>query len=307
MRRLTSGQLALLLALAIGLSSFTIVFGALPLLTLKKNQSSLVYYLISLLVVLVLMAVKAVPQAITYFCLMLVVGLFFEIEKRLRHLLYSSLLAIFLSGGITVGLVVQWLNQKGLTLIQTLETEITQFVNSMNQVNSQLHLDAQSLVMQIPSGAFAVMVVALAIAIIMVDRFQVLLRMPVTKGSGMVSENKSMQVEPRSKLDFSLPSYFIWFVMFAFLGTFLNQNNAWIEGISINVLNSILILYFFQGLAVIASFFKFFAVGPIWQAVMYMLLVGQLFLFVSLLGVVDYWVEFRIRWKRPKPAKENND
>jgi hypothetical protein len=82
------------------------------------------------------------------------------------------------------------------------------------------------------------------------------------------------------------------------LGAFLKHGKEPLEIASVNALNVLIVLYFFQGLAVISNVFRSFKVAPFWQAIWYTLFVLQLFLMVSLLGFVDYWLEFRVRLAR---------
>jgi uncharacterized protein YybS (DUF2232 family) len=79
------------------------------------------------------------------------------------------------------------------------------------------------------------------------------------------------------------------------LGAFGEFGLVGAQATSVNFLNVCLMLFFFQGLAVIYRFFAVFRVGFFWQALLMIIVVGQLFLLVSLLGLMDHWVDFRAR------------
>ncbi len=64
------------------------------------------------------------------------------------------------------------------------------------------------------------------------------------------------------------------------------------------VLIVIVVLYFFQGMAVIFKAFDVFAVGPIWRLFIGFVLTFQLAIVVAVLGVADYWLDFRDRLTR---------
>ena len=64
-------------------------------------------------------------------------------------------------------------------------------------------------------------------------------------------------------------------------------------------------LYFFQGLAVLEVAFRIFRTGAFWRFVIYFFIVGQLFLLLSAVGLIDYWVDFRSRMRRAYRREEN--
>ena len=72
--------------------------------------------------------------------------------------------------------------------------------------------------------------------------------------------------------------------------------------LSANVFNIAVMLYFFQGLAVVVDFFAVKRVSVIWRTVAYLLIFLQLFLMVAFIGFVDLWLEFRNRTKSDKSA-----
>jgi uncharacterized protein YybS (DUF2232 family) len=71
-----------------------------------------------------------------------------------------------------------------------------------------------------------------------------------------------------------------------------------------------MVIYLFQGLAVLEVSFLAFRIGTFWKVLIYVLVVGQLFFLLSAVGVIDYWVDFRQRltkWKRPEIRQNNGD
>lgn len=92
---------------------------------------------------------------------------------------------------------------------------------------------------------------------------------------------------------FRLPEPAIWVLiasmLFAFGNFGLPQAKLW----ALNIFNIALMAYFFQGLAVVTKYFQAFNVGKFWRVFWYVLIALQLFVLVSVLGVVDYWVDFR--------------
>jgi uncharacterized protein YybS (DUF2232 family) len=76
--------------------------------------------------------------------------------------------------------------------------------------------------------------------------------------------------------------------------------------ISLNVFNVCSVIYFFQGLAVLGKYFEIFKVGFFWRFMWVLLLAVQLPILMSLLGLVDYWADFRKMFtKRSAEIKKN--
>ncbi len=95
--------------------------------------------------------------------------------------------------------------------------------------------------------------------------------------------------------DLRLPDGVIWLFIGALLGAFGGFEVRGVEATSVNILNVSFVLFFFQGIAVVAKFFEKLRMGSFWQFVFMLLIVVHLFLFVSLVGLTDYWLDFRTR------------
>jgi hypothetical protein len=93
--------------------------------------------------------------------------------------------------------------------------------------------------------------------------------------------------------------------MISFLFTFLDVHSTRANLLAINVFNVLVILFFLQGLAVVEQLFQLLRAGRILRWVSYCIVVLQLFLFVSVVGFVDYWLDFRKRFSKFKPAETN--
>ena len=67
-------------------------------------------------------------------------------------------------------------------------------------------------------------------------------------------------------------------------------------------MNISLVLYFFQGLAVLEVLLNALKAGMFTRVVVYFFLVGQLFFVLSAVGLIDYWADFRRRLSKPGSA-----
>ena len=66
---------------------------------------------------------------------------------------------------------------------------------------------------------------------------------------------------------------------------------------------NVVAIFFFQGLGIIHQVLIFLRVGLFWQVFLVLFLVVQLFLFVSCIGLADYWLDLRLRlikWRQSR-------
>ena len=101
-------------------------------------------------------------------------------------------------------------------------------------------------------------------------------------------------------LSWRLPDSFVWVALVTAAGNFLEVKPEWLKIASSNAFNIAVMLYFFQGLAVVVSFMNSKKVTAFWRMLAYLLIFTQLFLAVAFLGFVDLWMGFRNRGKTNK-------
>lgn len=95
-------------------------------------------------------------------------------------------------------------------------------------------------------------------------------------------------------LEFRLPDAVIWTVLISVF--VLVQNWVEIEQLRILAVNLLLVFIaplFFQGVAVVEFMLRISRSGPIMRSITYLIMILQLMPFVVLLGLVDYWADFR--------------
>jgi len=95
-------------------------------------------------------------------------------------------------------------------------------------------------------------------------------------------------------LEFRLPDAVIWTVLISVF--VLVQNWVDLEQLRILAINLLLVFMaplFFQGVAVVEFLLRISRSGPIMRSITYMIMILQLMPFVVLLGLVDYWADFR--------------
>jgi hypothetical protein len=149
---------------------------------------------------------------------------------------------------------------------------------------SGVKVDADFLLSQMPSMIGVLIISSLAFAIVL-DRRVALM-------AGLRYERIASGLRP---LEFRIPDGFVFVAMFSFLLSFLKLGTPMVSTISMNIFNVMVGAYFFQGLAVLETAFLVFRAGFFVRAMIYVFVVGQLFFLLSIVGLVDYWVDFRQR------------
>lgn len=281
----------LLLGLAVVLGGG---FGAIPMRVVWRSFGRLPYWIGHLAVTAALVAGGWSSYSLVFFVQAVLVGVYSDVEEHGSSVFNSGFVATLAAiGSLAVG-IGAWLYQTKSSLMSELSAQATQMVDQVNIMNTGMQVTAADVLKFMPAGILTLMMVALALALIWERSILTWLRLPQT---GVLLSGRL--------LGFRVPDMAVWIVILAILGAFLDHGHVWLEVLSKNALWVLAVLYFFQGLAVVAATFQAFKVSPFWQAIWYALMVVlQLFPFVSFLGFADYWLEFRQKMSR-RPAEPN--
>jgi hypothetical protein len=147
---------------------------------------------------------------------------------------------------------------------------------------------------QVPSAIAIVLILALGVGLIFERRVFSWLNLPREK---IASQLKL--------LEYRVPDFFIWVAMIAFLLTMVSFGGKAIAILAVNIVNVALVLYFFQGLAVLEVLLNSMRAGTFTRVLVYIILVGQLVLILSIVGLIDYWLDFRGRIRRMSIPKNS--
>ncbi len=204
-----------------------------------------------------------------------------EFEEHGLSLRQSAILSVFVASLASASAFFLWGAFEKKNLFEIFTGWIAEFLKRAAAMKIPLFqgLKPEVLVYQLPSGLVIFLILSLAFALIL-DR-------PISRWMGTIQK-------PNKKLaDYTNPDFFIWILILSLLGTFLNSATRPIQEVSLNVLNISILAYFFQGLGVLGSYFETFQTGFLWRLVWIVILVIQLPIVLSAVGVVDYWLEFR--------------
>ena len=274
--------------------SITVVFLApFPLMLLRRNGGRMSFF-ISTGIVGLLLCLLAPPVTAGYFLASAILALVLS-EAEDQNLGYTNsffvaLLVLLGFGAMATGFA---MNHYGFEPVSFFTDQINTGLSQLS-LPSGVSVDKGALIKQVPSALLIMVIFSIWINSILVTRFEMLLGWTAS-----FQRHKFLNSELRG---WKLPDFFVWIALLSIGGTFFEIEPMWLHWVAANVLNVVIMLYFFQGLAVIVNFFTVKKVSPLWRAIAYVLIFSQLFLMVAFIGFADLWLEFRKRTNSDKSA-----
>lgn len=290
----------------LGLGAISSIFfpflGAPGLRVLRNVYGGFLFWLSGFVLFAGLFALGAPSVAVFLAGLWVTIGLFASFEERGQGNFWSGTLAIFL------GAMIAWqgplaLDAMGLTnseesLQKNLEVLVSRMEKDPNQKAwvDAFGLTKETLLGQVPSMLALLFLMCLAFALILDRRVAVIFGVRFERIVGT-----------SRLLDFRVPDALIWLFLLSFLLSFWKVGPPQVSVGALNVMQYLLGVYFFQGLAVFETSLLLFRIGPFFKIIFYILFVGQLFFLLSLFGLADYWVDFRRRLRDWKLKQRKSD
>ena len=286
-------RVLLLAGMSLFLCSITLVLGSIPLHAWRKSQGRTSYVVGTALLTSGLFFWGTTSLAVAYGLMSLLIFLFSEFETRLgaEKWLTSAFWSIVMTALSGLLLMKSMSMQMGQSIKEWLKAPAEKLLDQVVAVNPAVEVKFEDVFNQLPSAFILVLFVAMALALIFEGRIQQIFKI----------ELRSRQKE---FLAFRVPDFTVWLMLSALLAAFLRGVNApGVQVVGINVLNVLLFVYFVQGMAVVTRFFMVQQVSPLWRTFLYFFLIVQFFVFVSGLGFVDYWLDFRKRMTSSENGK----
>lgn len=280
-------------AWSVVMSAITIVLGGVPLKSLRREFGRSVYWLIGLATAAALFAAHFQIFAALYLSLIVLMGLFGEWEELGLSFMASAFFSLIITFLITCAGVAIWISRMGGQWRDIIIARMDEWIKPALSMSPSIQVNTYDILLQIPSIVVVLWMAAIYLSVIL-ER-----RTPSEDESDLYrakARQDRINGAFRPELDkINLPSPVIWVFILALLGAFGEFGLTNVQAVAVNLLNICLMLFFFQGLAVIYRFFAVFRIGFFWQVLLMVIIIGQLFLLVSLVGLVDHWVDFRTR------------
>ncbi len=268
------------------LTLLTFVLGAIPLLAFRRASGRSPF----LLSVGAVLAIGASAQAwffvLAWALISILVEMFVEMEKLGYDYKAAGILAVFISSMGALGGFLVLKAKLGLELLTQFRSSLESLLLAASNGEGNVKAQVGFLVQQIPSAVVILLIIGLGLAVYFEPKLSLWM--------GAKKENS-----PERKLgDFKLPDFLIWVFILGVLFTFVEMGQPKVKLLATNVLNVSLLLYFLQGLAVLTFWLNRLKVGPFGRTFILLMVLMQLFLVVSFLGVMDFWFSFRTRTKK---------
>ena len=276
-------------SLSILLSMLTVVFGAPLLRVLRKAYGPWAFWLLGLCVTGAAWLLNAQPLALFMGSVWMTLGAYNEMEQKGLGWWLSGILSVLLGTGAAGASIYGAFKVNGINTYAEVQKLVEQFTDQVQQMNPAVKLDAAVLLQQVPSAIAIILILALGVGLIFERRVFSWLNLPREK---IASQLKL--------LEYRVPDFFIWVAMIAFLLTMVSFGGKAIGILAVNIVNVAIVLYFFQGLAVLEVLLSSMKAGTFTRILMYIILIGQLVLILSIVGLIDYWLDFRTRIRRMK-------
>lgn len=256
------------------------------------------YWLAGLVVGAMFWGLQMQPLALLTMAVWIVVGIYGELELRGKASFWVAGLSVVLGSAVFIFGMLAWTKSLGIDLEQLTGMGIENLLSQLNAGKGSaglVQIDPKTVLALAPSAIVLLMLTSLAFALMLDRRSGLMLGLKFERVAGQLR-----------LLEFKLPDAFIWVTMFSFLFSFLKLQPTWIGIVGTNVFNIMMGVYFFQGLAVLEVSFLVFRAGNFTKFLVYFFVVGQLFLLLSAVGVIDYWIDFRARLRRMRTPEKNH-
>lgn len=274
------------------LTAATLFLGSAPLRALWRLVGWPGYILLTAASTLAFSLLGWTPLAIAYGSVALLIGVFSELEDLEQNYITAGLFAVLITSLSLGGLFALWVARLGSGWLEYLTETVNGLMKPALAGSVAVQIEVSDIVKQLPSAVVVLLGLSLFVALLMEKRILAWAELNQSKG--------------RDLAEFRVPDFFIWPFILGLLFSFAKLDINWAHTLGLNILNVSLLLYFLQGLAVLVKLFRKMQMGVFWQTLIIAIAVLQLFLVLSAVGIMDYWLNFRQRMN-PKPSEVEHE
>ena len=214
--------------------------------------------------------------AAIYASICLLIGCYREMEEKRFSIFLASSLTVMLTSGLNLFALFGYSKFTGMNIKALIAQKAQPFIDQLQQIPRFQEASASNILWYMPSGIVITMMIVLFVSL------------TVTRVPATTQQKLEMRM-------FSLPDWLIWVFIGSLGATFIQSGSEIVSIFSMNVLAVTLAAYFFQGLAVFNHFLDRLKIFGFWRLLAYFLVFFQMFIFISGLGILDYWFDFRVQ------------
>lgn len=283
-------KLTLLGLSAVVLTLISFISGAPFFRVLRENYGYKVYWVGWLVMMALLNLLGVQVIALILGSVWATVGLFYEFELRGWTWWVSGWVALAFSSLFSAVQGAVLLDRADIKTVDQLMKESHRIVEQVVSVYPSLKIDSEMIMYQVPSGFISILIFALGLSIIGGPA--------VARWFNLEHARRAGQVRG---IEFRVPDYVVWVGLLGLFFVLVDLKSTALNIFGSSLLNILTAIYFFQGLAVFEVFLVVIRAGPLTRLLSYFLIVGNLFFILSLVGFMDFWIDFRRRLRKPKP------
>ena len=255
--------------------SYAFVFlAALPIRYLRLTFGRKAFIISSALCFSLVLSFGLWQWSLVYLSLCFLIGLYRELEEKRFSIFIASSLAVFTTAAANAFVLLGYSKVTNQNIQALLVEKSQPFMQQLQQIPRFKEANLDDLMWYLPSGLVITLMIVLFVSL-------TISRVPTTQ---------QHRFELRM---FSLPDWLVWVFIGSLGATFVPLGTPLVSLLSMNILAITLAAYFFQGLAVFTYFLDRLSVFGLWRLLAYFLVFFQMFIFISGLGILDYWFNFR--------------
>ena len=277
-------KLALTSALGLLLSNTFVFLAVLPIRHLRLIFGRWLFVLSSGLCLLGLSLCGLWAWAFIHLSLCLLIGFYRELEENQVSIFPSAVLAISTTTMASLMTFFTYLKITNQAVENVLIKNLNPFIEGMQQISRFQQTNINALLWYLPS--------------ILITILMILLFLSLSLCSQKLSHRNQLK-------DFRLPDALIWVFIASLAMTFISVGHGQVTIAATNVLIITGAAYFFQGIAVLTHFLDRFSILGFWRLLAYFIAFFQIFPFISGLGILDYWFDFRRKQTNPLKQKSS--
>lgn len=294
-------KLSLLVIFSLIASLVTMFFGGPFLRVLRKSYGPVIYWLLFIIILTVTLTAKTYLLLFMLGSLWFAVGISVEMENLKVSFSWNVMISALIGGFVSMMGYGYILSGQGINTPERFKDYFKESFEKMVKPNAEVQIDIESLIYQIPSVVILLFLVSLVLSFLFERRVYFWMKLP-----------KQITNYKINFLEYRVSEATIWIALVALLVGVLDLNflklesGKLIQAIGSNFVNVFVVIFFFQGFAVLEAFLKKINASVFFRAFTYFIFIGQLFLVLSFIGFIDFWVDFRSRLNKASWLKNES-
>jgi hypothetical protein len=264
------------------LTSLTVFLGAPVLRVLWSRSGSALYWLTGLALSPLFYQYEGYLAGSVW----VLIGLYSELESKGVRWIWSGLLSLIAGFILFAGGSLYELRKQGITNYSQFAENTKSQLEKATPGGLPPKESIEAVIQNMPAIAFVSLILVLVFGLSFERTVYRVFRVPRERFVGQIRF-----------LEFKMPDIFVWVAMFSFLGSFQEWPG---KIISTNIVIVCGFLFLLQGVAILETFFNVIRASWFVRGLGYFLFVFQLFVALAFIGFIDFWIDFRDRFRKMK-------